>query len=158
LSIGAPGAGYLHPSPFTVATEGYALSRRLYLYLPVQNVKPLALEFVNFALSSEGQEGVRAAGFVDLTLYAAAGSPCDPCPTRYASLTRLAKRVSLDFRFRSGSAELDSRGLRDLDRLLDFLRKTPARAWCWSASPTPAALRPRTPSCRSSGPRKWRSS
>jgi phosphate transport system substrate-binding protein len=31
--------------------------------------------------------------------------------------------VSLDFRFRSGSAELDSRGLRDLQRLLAFLRE-----------------------------------
>lgn len=126
LSVGAPGAAFQYPSAFTVATEGYALSRRLYLYVPVQNIKPLALEFVNFALSTEGQEAVRASGFVDLTLHAAATAECESCPARYASLSQQGKRVSLDFRFRTGSADLDSRGLRDLDRLLAFLRENAA--------------------------------
>jgi phosphate transport system substrate-binding protein len=36
-------------------------------------------------------------------------------------LTRGARRLSLDFRFRSGSADLDSRGQRDLERLVRFL-------------------------------------
>src|SRR5262249_40373514 len=31
------------------------------------------------------------------------------------------KRLSLDFRFRTGSAELDSRAQRDIDRLIAFL-------------------------------------
>jgi phosphate transport system substrate-binding protein len=123
LSIGAPGAAFLHPSSFTVATEGYGLSRRLYLYVPVQGVKPLALEFVNFALSSAGQEVVKTTGFVDLTLHASATGPCEGCPARYAALSQVGRRLSLDFRFRTGSAELDNRGLRDLDRLLAFLRE-----------------------------------
>ncbi|HYQ14903.1 MAG TPA: substrate-binding domain-containing protein, partial [Polyangiaceae bacterium] len=125
LSVGAAesGATFLHPSTFTVATEGYALSRRLYLYVPVQNVKPLALELINFALSGPGQEIVRATGFVDLMLYASATAGCDRCPASYAKLSQAGKRLSLDFRFRTGSAELDSRGLRDLDRLLAFLRE-----------------------------------
>ncbi len=36
-------------------------------------------------------------------------------------LTRSARRLSLDFRFLSGSAMLDSRGQRDLERLVRFL-------------------------------------
>lgn len=123
VAVGDSGATSLYPSAFTVATEGYALSRRLYLYLPVEKLKPLALDFVNFALSSEGQAVVKASGFVDLTLHASAGGECERCPARYAALSRTGKRLSLDFRFRTGSAELDSRGLRDLDRLLAFLRE-----------------------------------
>lgn len=122
VAVGDRGATSLYPSAFTVATEGYALSRRLYLYLPVERLKPLALDFVNFALSSEGQAVVKAGGFVDLTLHASAGGDCEHCPARYAALSRSGRRLSLDFRFRKGSAELDSRGLRDLDRLLAFLR------------------------------------
>jgi phosphate transport system substrate-binding protein len=36
-------------------------------------------------------------------------------------LTRNARRLSLDFRFRSGQDELDSRATRDVDRLVTFL-------------------------------------
>jgi phosphate transport system substrate-binding protein len=124
LAIGEQGAATLFPSAFTVGTEGYALSRRLYLYLPVQNVKPLALEFVDFALSSEGQEVVKAGGFVDLSLHASELGECPRCPARYAALARNAKRLSLDFRFRTGSAELDNRALRDLDRIVAYMRDT----------------------------------
>jgi phosphate transport system substrate-binding protein len=123
LAVGATAAASLYPSAFTVATEGYELSRRLYLYVPVQNVKGLALEFVNFALSSQGQEAVKASGFIDLTLRAMDAGPCERCPAQYAALSHTSKRLSLDFRFRSRSAELDNRGLRDLDRLLAFLRE-----------------------------------
>jgi len=123
LAVGAPGAAALYPSAFTVATEGYELSRRLYLYVPVENVKPLALEFVSFALSSQGQEAVKASGFVDLTLRAMEAGACEHCPASYAALSRSGKRLSLDFRFLTGSANLDNRGLRDLDRLLAFRRE-----------------------------------
>lgn len=123
LAVGAPGAAFLYPSAFTVATEGYELSRRLYLYVPVQNVKPLALEFVNYALSSQGQEAVKASGFIDLTLRAMEAGDCERCPASYAALSRTGKRLSLDFRFLTGSANLDNRALRDLDRLLAFRRE-----------------------------------
>ncbi|HVY31341.1 MAG TPA: protein kinase [Polyangiaceae bacterium] len=123
LAVGAPGATALYPSSFTIATEGYELSRRLYLYLPVLGVTPLAQEFVSFALSSEGQAAVKASGFVDLTLRATATGPCLGCPARYAELSRSGRRLSLDFRFRKGSSDLDNRGLRDLDRLVAFLQE-----------------------------------
>lgn len=123
VSVGTRGGAFMHPSTFTVATEGYELSRRLYLYLPVQGPSSLAVDFVSFALSSAGQEVVRASGFVDLTLRATATGSCEGCPARYAELAQKGKRLSLDFRFRTGSSELDNRGLRDLDRVLAFLRE-----------------------------------
>jgi phosphate transport system substrate-binding protein len=126
IAVAEGGASPLYASSFTVGTEDYALSRRLYLYLPVQGARKEALEYVNFALSPEGQAVVRASGFVDLDVQAIEARPCDArCSPRYAALTKAAKRLSLDFRFQAGRTELDSRGLRDLDRLITFLRQVP---------------------------------
>ena len=126
IAVAEAGAPALYASAFTVGTEDYALSRRLYLYLPVQGASPAAVDFVNFTLSPEGQSVVRASGFVDLNVQAIEARPCDArCSPRYAMLTRSARRLSLDFRFRAGRAELDSRGLRDIDRLITFLHQVP---------------------------------
>jgi phosphate transport system substrate-binding protein len=126
VPVAEAGAPPLYASAFTVGTEDYALSRRLYLYLPVQGASPAAVDFVNFALSPEGQSVVRASGFVDLNVQAIEARPCDArCSPRYAMLTRSARRLSLDFRFRAGHAGLDSRGLRDIDRLITFLHQVP---------------------------------
>ncbi len=38
-------------------------------------------------------------------------------------MTEFANRLSLDFRFRSGRGQLDSKGQRDLQRLVDYLQK-----------------------------------
>jgi phosphate transport system substrate-binding protein len=116
-------AAALFPSTFTVATEDYALSRRLFLYTPVRPKNLKTLEFVNFAMSPEGQKVVKAAGFVDLNVSIRDAEPCtDKCPGQYLRYTSGARRLSLDFRFRTGSTDLDSRALRDFDRLLAFLR------------------------------------
>jgi phosphate transport system substrate-binding protein len=126
VAVAEAGAMPLYASPFTVGTEDYALSRRLYLYVPAQSASASALAFVNFALSVQGQSLVRSSGFVDLDVRSLEPRSCDGrCSPRYASLTRGAKRLSLDFRFRAGGVELDSRGLKDIDRLLDFLRQVP---------------------------------
>ncbi len=122
VALKQAGGSAMYPSPFTVSTEGYFLSRRLYLYT-LLSASPTAQQFVFFALSSDGQKVVRDAGFVDLDVNLQDAGPCDQhCPQRYAELTKGAKRLSLDFRFRTGRDELDSRATRDFDRLLVFLR------------------------------------
>jgi len=69
---------------------------------------------------------VRDTGFVDLDVTLRDGEPCDwRCPPSYAALTARARRLSLDFRFRAGSDEIDSRATRDLDRVVQFLRDYP---------------------------------
>jgi phosphate transport system substrate-binding protein len=127
LAVFESGSSPLYPSTFTIATEDYVLTRRLYLYTATSPKNPLVMDFVNFALSADGQKVVRATGFVDLTVTARDPAPCDAkCPPRYATVTKHARRLSLNFRFRPGSAELDTRALRDLDRLLEFLKTYPS--------------------------------
>jgi phosphate transport system substrate-binding protein len=63
VSVSEPGARALIPNRFTVATEDYLLSRRLYLYTAA-NPTTLTRKFVDFALSQKGQDVVTASGFV----------------------------------------------------------------------------------------------
>jgi phosphate transport system substrate-binding protein len=126
LAIGDRGAPPRLPSAFTITTEGYLLSRRLYLYIPAQPRSPLVTELISFALSAQGQEVVREVGFVDLELVASDRAPCDArCPRRYAGLVEGAHRLSVDFRFRHGRDEPDSRATRDLDRVVQYLARHP---------------------------------
>ena len=114
------------PSPFTVANESYPLSRRLYLYTLPRPRTPLVTNLVNFALSPEGQQVVRESGFVDLSIAARSPDACDArCPPAYAAATLQAKRLTVDFRFRPGTEELDSLASRNLERLVAFLRTRP---------------------------------
>ncbi|MBV8756215.1 MAG: substrate-binding domain-containing protein [Deltaproteobacteria bacterium] len=126
VAVGDSGVQAMIPTPFTVTTEDYLLARRLYFYTPASPSTPLVAELVSFAMSAQGQEVVRDAGFVDLTVGVHPGSRCDVrCPASYADATHHARRLSLDFRFREGSDEIDSRATRDLDRLTQTLRGYP---------------------------------
>jgi len=113
----------LLPSPMTVSTEDYTLARRLYLYLPA-NASVVARDFVDFVLSDDGQRVVRAAGFVSLLPDCdPIPSPCAGCPREYVESVRGACRISLDFRFEDASLQLDTRGLRDLLRVVKMLER-----------------------------------
>ena len=122
VAISESGAAPTVPTPFTVGTEDYPLSRRLYLYAPTPRRHPLSQDFVAFALSPRGQAVVAAHGFVDLgTRSVDAPSACDNCSPAYVAATRGAKRLSIDFRFAVGTTQLDARGQRDLGRLSTYL-------------------------------------
>ncbi len=153
LAVGDRGAPPMLPTSFTITTEGYLLARRLFAYTTPRPRTPLATELVGFALSPAGQGVVARTGFVDLSVGLIDPPPCDArCPRRYATLVREAKRLSLDFRFRRGSDVLDSRGARDLDRVIQFLHGHPgARLSLFGFSDSSARPRP-TWSCRSSAP------
>jgi phosphate transport system substrate-binding protein len=126
LALGDDATSPAVPSPFNVATEAYPLARRIYLYTTTATTHPLAKELVAFALSAEGQRAVAAAGFVDLSVRRRPAGPCSKeCPARYATLTSGAERLSIDFRFKSGSAELDTRAREDVLRLAAFAHENP---------------------------------
>jgi len=126
LAISDQGTDARLPNSLTITTEAYLLSRRLYLYLPLQPRAPLATELIAFTLSPHGQAVVRDAGFVDFDVTLRDVERCDGrCPANYAALTAHARRLSLDFRFRRGSDEIDNRAARDLDRVVQFLRGYP---------------------------------
>jgi phosphate transport system substrate-binding protein len=111
----------LLPSPMTVSTESYPLARRLYLYVPL-GAAETSRDFLDFALSEDGQRVVQSAGFVDLR------PECDPnaaactgCSAAYRDAVRDACRLSIDFRFDRGSTQLDTRALRDLQRIVALM-------------------------------------
>jgi phosphate transport system substrate-binding protein len=117
LAVSDTGAEPRLPTPFTVATESYLLTRRLYFYTNGEPRGPWVSELVNFALSPAGQAIVKKTGFVDLTLLVDSAR-CSECSPRYRSITANAVRASVDIRFQSGSVEPDSRARRDLNRLV----------------------------------------
>lgn len=127
LAVSDAGTNPVFPTPLTVATEDYPLSRRLYLYVPGNSHSAEAREFVSFALSKAGQELVSDNGFVGQTVVPSpmavsaqlsGGSEGD---RRYVRTTQGAVRLPLDFRFRSGSSALDNKALDDLGRVATFV-------------------------------------
>jgi phosphate transport system substrate-binding protein len=122
LAVYEKGAAPLLPSPFSIATEDYALSRRLFLYTPAQPRNELTGRFVDFALSAIGQSIVAEIGFVSLNLMAATATASSTAvPADYRRLTSGSDRLSLDFRFREGSSQLDNKAVADLGRVITFV-------------------------------------
>lgn len=106
------------PTPFAIATEDYPLARRLFFYTPPNARSPMAHELVEFALSDEGQAIVSESGFVPLSLRVETLPVPANAPPKYAKLAAGATRLSVSFRFKNGSASLDAKSRRDLDRLI----------------------------------------
>ena len=122
LSVSETGTRALLPNHFTVATEDYALSRRLFLYTASNPPNDLTRKFVDFGLSRRGQEIVEKIGFVGQNVRSAQGTTIpNDAPGLYRQLTVGSNRLSLNFRFRTGSSELDNKALVDLDRVATFL-------------------------------------
>jgi phosphate transport system substrate-binding protein len=112
----------LTPTPFSVAVEDYALSRRLYLYR-AENAAEHARAFVAFALSPAGQRVVDDTGFIAQQIRALRSAVRRDMPREYRDLVQDAERLSLNFRFGTGSSLLDSKAQVDLDRLAAFMRE-----------------------------------
>lgn len=110
----------MYPTTFSVAAEDYPLARRLYLYTPAEPDNPLVRDFVEFALSEDGQEIVAQEGFVDQLVQIADEQIVAPYQSFDENLFGGAKRLSTTLRFREGSYVLDNRAVRDVRRLADY--------------------------------------
>jgi phosphate transport system substrate-binding protein len=122
LAISDSGTRALLPGRITVGTEDYVLSRRLFLYSTRQPT-PLASEFIEFVLGPRGQQVVERIGFVSQDVVAIDVPPRTDVSAEYVALTEGARRLSLNFRFGAHAAELDNKALRDIGRLVDFVRQ-----------------------------------
>ncbi len=121
------GGTAITPDAFTVATEDYALARRLFLYLPERPHSGAAQAFIHYALSRSGQRVVAQTGFISqeiVTGSALAGGQSLP---DYSSLIDGAERLSLNFRFHAGSAHLDNKARQDIQRLVEYLSRQEQR-------------------------------
>lgn len=110
----------LKPEIFTVATEDYVLSRRLYMYIPEINPHPLAKEFVKFAVSSAADNIVTKIGFVSQEINSYRVEIPKNAPDEYRNSVKGASRLSLNIRFKSGSIKLDNKAVRDVERLVEY--------------------------------------
>ena len=124
------------PSEFLVKTEDYPLSRRLFLYSRSDDSHA---PFIEYALSAAAQKTIADAGFINLAIGPSEGSyiaarfahadreaetRAEKASTKkFDSLAQGGVRLSVAFRFKSGTATLDSRAVRDIDRLVDVLKQ-----------------------------------
>lgn len=145
----ATGCGIAHaPSRFAIQTEVYPLSRRLYLYTLGTPDDQLARNIVAFAKSDAAQAIVQEAGFIDQSIemedaQARArwlqavrdNSDSRASPKDLARMLQdgeSVQRASVNFRFQTGSSDLDNKALADVRRLAAYLRSSAALGKQWS--------------------------
>lgn len=122
VAIAAGKSQPMLPSLTLIATEDYPLSRRLFLYNQPELQNPWALALVKFAHSPRGQAIVDQNGFIAQTVQAVKIPQNPDMPTSYQGLAKDAQRLSVNFRFQEGSANLDNKALRDIKRLMSYLK------------------------------------
>ncbi len=117
----------LVPTHFTVGTEDYPLARRLFFYTPQSKPNIEAEEFVAFVATEAGQKIVEDVGLVSQNIKLGKPFENDFYPDEMRELIARSERLSLNFRFKSGSDELDSKALKDLERVALFVEKNSPR-------------------------------
>ncbi|GLS89154.1 membrane protein [Psychromonas marina] len=117
-----PESMVIYPTRFSVSTEDYLLSRRLYMYTPSSG-NQMAQQFSRFVISDEGQRIVEKVGLVSQNIKLEDASVIKNAPQNYNDYAQIASRLSVNFRFTSGKNELDNKGKRDIQRLVDYLTK-----------------------------------
>lgn len=115
----------LKPTQLSVSTEDYALSRRLFLYTDDDSSNPYVKSFIDFALSEQGQNIVAENGFIAQNINVVEPENYFDLPADFRQLTETNQRLTLNFRFKQGSAKLDNRALRDIQRLVKFIEQNP---------------------------------
>jgi phosphate transport system substrate-binding protein len=110
------------PSPALVATEDYPLSRRLFLYAAPAQQTAWTRAFLDYAHSAAGQAIVTKSGYIGQAVEAITVSPDQSMPQPYQDLARQAQRLTVNFRFAEGSAQLDNKARRDVARVIEYLQ------------------------------------
>ena len=117
------------PNALTIASEKYPLCRRLFMYRPTSSSNTTAAGFTRFIESNAGQQIVQSVGFINLTINTDNPTQVasnDPAP--YKQLIGSSSKITTEFRFKTGSQDLDSRGLDDVDRLIAYLSQPQYRS------------------------------
>ena len=128
-----------NPTNFSIKTEEYPMSRRLFMYVSGGRLPEKVEEFLNFATSDAVQDIIERNGFVSQNVSTASLNDQGRRLAHAlmgerdrASLELLqdmvgflldAERISLTFRFKSGSVAPDNRALVDIDRLAEMVRR-----------------------------------
>ena len=122
--ISAGSAAAMAPSKLTVATEDYALSRRLFMYTSSESNTPFVSDFMDY-VAHDGQALVAEVGFVSQDVQAMIPENFADLPADLKDQTKGAYRLSVNFRFHDGSAQLDNKAQRDINRLVSYIDENP---------------------------------
>ncbi|MBP6626288.1 MAG: substrate-binding domain-containing protein [Arenimonas sp.] len=108
------------PTRLAAMTEDYPLVRRLNLH-GSQQMSALGRSLALFSTSPAGQSIVRQAGYLSVTPAVDAAVPDPAIPGDYAQMLAGAGRLQTTLRFGNEYTLLDSRGVQDLQRIVDFM-------------------------------------
>lgn len=114
LPLGERGAA-VAPTAAALSNETYPLTRRLYLYSAASAPATAPVSrFLAYATSPAAQAAILAAGFTPIP------APAEPAPDPDADRVRQAlggaRRISGELRLQPGTAALDARSVRELER------------------------------------------
>jgi len=115
----------LKPNKLSISTEDYALSRRLYFYTGGELKNSYVNEFIAFVEGMSGQNTVADNGFIAQQVKSVSPITYADLPSDFQQMTPSGKRLTVNFRFKEGSARLDNRALRDIERLTQFIASYP---------------------------------
>jgi phosphate transport system substrate-binding protein len=124
LGLSDVGTAVQYPSVFTIQTEDYLLTRRLYLAFLATNINPFISQFIAFCNADDkGQKTVAETGFVNLNLHNdnANQTVIANAPPLYIAATNGAKRLPTTLHFKSGSSAPDVRATDDIKRIMAIL-------------------------------------
>jgi phosphate transport system substrate-binding protein len=123
---------------FNVKSEDYPLARRLYIFTPIA-LTGYASDFENFILTDPRVDDlVRLSGAIDQKVdrqrddhtgsVHTRETEADPASRdRFNGIVRYGQRLSITYRFASGSEKLDTKARQDIVRLRDDLRNIKPR-------------------------------
>jgi len=125
-------------TPFKSKSEEYLLGRRIRLYIDNENTNPFARQFAEMMISPTVDQYVDESGYFALSI-AEDGNAFDRLidaalidqPTAVGQAAQAgisdqladATRLSMTFRFATNTSALDSKALRDLDRLVNYMSR-----------------------------------
>lgn len=144
LSIASACGITKQPNLFNVKSEEYPLARRLYLYTSPQVLRsPFAKQVLDYALSDDAQNVIPKIGFINQAIHQL---PFNNQGNRVAAALNVtaedfnmelvrqfmkefssATRLSVTFRFKTGSTRLTNKSESDVKRFSTFLQKNGAK-------------------------------
>ena len=123
LALNERGARSVGADDFSISTETYPFTERLFVYVGSSGGDPNARDFADFATSQPGQELVARMGITPLRLSAVKVLVPPDAPSDYRTFARFAERMNFDTRFYDGANQPDSRAEEDLKRFVAFINK-----------------------------------
>ncbi len=116
----------IEPNHFSIGSEDYPLSRRLYLYAnKFASSNPHIADFIDYSVSRKGQQLAESEQFIPQKILAKKPENLANFPKQYRQIVKNGSRLSMTFRMRADRAEIDNKSAQDIENLVSFLNSVP---------------------------------